>query len=388
MSKVIYKGKTIRLYPNKVQEEVLKSIFDGVRFVWNQMLEMQNTRYANCKEAKFIKAYGMNYLLPCLKIEYPWLKDIDSIALQNENKHLETAFINFWKHGKRHPRFKSKRKEQSYTTSIVGNNIRVVDAHHIRLPKVGTVYFRSSSLPAGKLKSATIRKKASGKYIASLLFETEVEEFPRTDKSCGCDLGLKELAILDDGTRFPIHRFDKALESNLKYWQRLASRRLLRAKEVIKQDPTKDLFDFKNYQKAKRMVAKYHEKISNQRLDTLHKVTTWMVQNYDVIVLEDLKSKFMLKNHKVARAISNAGWNRFINMLRYKCEWYGKKFIQVDAAYTSQTCHVCGCLNNRMGYDRYGWLKVREWTCSECGTLNDRDVNAAINIKEKGLALI
>ena len=133
------------------------------------------------------------------------------------------------------------------------------------------------------------------------------------------------------------------------------------------------------------MVAKHNEKIANQRENYLHVLSTWLVTNYDVIVLEDLKSKLMLKNHKLARAISNAGWNKLIRMIQYKCEWYGKTFVQVDATYTSQTCNECGCINNRLGYDRYGWLKVRSWQCPDCGIIHDRDINAAINIKNKGL---
>ena len=135
------------------------------------------------------------------------------------------------------------------------------------------------------------------------------------------------------------------------------------------------------------MCAKIQEHMANQRQDYLHRLSTWLVRTYDVIVIEDLKVKVMLHNHRLARAISNAGWNRLIEMLRYKCEWYGKTLIQVDPAYTSQTYSACGCVNSRLGYDHYGWLKVREWECPECGAVHDRDVNAAVNIREKGLAV-
>ena len=214
-----------------------------------------------------------------------------------------------------------------------------------------------------------------------------VDDLPSTGKVCGGDLGLKELLILDDGTKISLSRWDKKSEDQLHYWQRLASRRLLKAKEARKADSSLKLNDFRNYQKARKMCAKIQEHIANQRLDYLHKLSSWLVKQYDVIVIEDLKAKVMLHNHKLARAISNAGWSKLIGMLRYKCERYGKTLIQVDPAYTSQTCSVCGCINKRLGYDRYCWLKVREWKCPECGTVHDRDVNAAVNIKEKGLAV-
>ena len=384
MIKKVLKGKMIRIYPNKSQQTLLAKTFGCNRFLWNQMLDMQNARYNNCSDAKFVSTFGMNYLLPCLKVEHPWLKDVDSLSLQQTNSQLNQAFVNFWNKRACHPHFKSKRYEQTYQTS----NACIVDEHHLKLPKLGKIYFRSSSVPKGVIKSATVRLKASGKYYVSLLIETEVEEKVKTNKSCGCDLGLKELLILDNGHKMPLPRFDKELEDKLRYWQRLSSRRLLKAKEVMEKDKTKRLTDFKNYQKARQMVAKYHEKIANQRYDYLQKLSTWLVEQHDVIVLEDLKTKMMLKNHKLARAISNAGWNKFIQMISYKCEWYGKEFVQVNAKYTSQTCHACGCVNGRLGYDRFGWLKVREWECVNCGTRHDRDINAAINIKEKGLTLL
>lgn len=230
-----------------------------------------------------------------------------------------------------------------------------------------------------------MREKASGRFIVSLLFECEVEEKARTGQNVGCDLGLKTLIITSDDDKFPVYRFDKVLERKLNYWKRKSARQLLRAKEAMKEDHDLYLCNFKNYNKARRMAAKYEEKAANQRYDYLQKLSTKIVEEYDIIVLEDLDIKKMMKNHKLARAIGNAGWGMFITMLQYKCEWYGKTFVQVDPSFTSQTCSVCGHRNNRMGMSKFEWLNVREWTCPCCGTHHDRDENAAKNILHEGL---
>ena len=154
----------------------------------------------------------------------------------------------------------------------------------------------------------------------------------------------------------------------------------------MKIDKSLTLTDFKNYQKARILKAKYEEHVANQRNDYLHKLSAYIVETYDVIILEDLKVKLMVKNHKLARAISNAGWNKLVNMIKYKADWYGKTVLQVSPSYTSQTCNVCGLVNNKLGYNKYGWLKVRDWKCLNCNAEHDRDINAAINILNKVFA--
>lgn len=382
MQKEVLKGKMLQLYPTKQQEVVLSQNFGCNRFVYNQMLDMQTKRHKN--GGKYVSTFAMNNLLPQLKKEYPWLKEAESSSLQKSNDNLSAAFKNFFEGNTRYPKFKAKSYEQSMTVKN-NNNIWIIDEHHIHIAKLGDFYFKSSYIPAGKIQTAKITKKASGRYTVSLLLKTVIEVPEKTGKSAGIDLGLKELATLDDGAKFPLPRFDKALEDKLHYWQRLAARRLVKAKQAMKADETLQLTDFKNYQKARQMVAKYNEKIANQRYDYLQKLSTMVVMQYDVIVVEDLKVKFMLRNHKLARAISNAGWKLLIKMLKYKCEWYNKTFVQVNPKYTSQTCSVCGCNNKRLGYDKYGWLKQREWDCPNCGTHHDRDINAAINIKRSAL---
>jgi putative transposase len=389
--KTVLKAKTIRLYPNSEQKMCIAKTCGCARFVYDQMLYMQEQRHKNEPDAKYVSAYGMNYLLTQLKQENHFLYEVDSTSLISANDDLNNGYQRFFKGLGKHPRFKSKHNhEQSYTSKSVNNNIRVLDEHHIRIPKLGSVYFKSGAMPVGRIKSITVRMKASGRYVASVLFETEIDELPCTGKEIGIDMGLHDLMILSDGTKYDCVRFDKRDEEKLRYWQRLASRRLLKAKRAIENDKLiaktepdhviRTLDDFKNYQKARRMVAKYHEHIANCRNDYLQKVSTALLREYDVIAIEDLRTNGMLHNHKLARAVENASWRAFRTMLEYKCDWYGKALYVVNPAYTSQMCHTCGCVNNRLGYDHFGWLKVREWNCPECGAHLDRDINAAQNI--------
>ena len=383
----IKRGFRIRLYPNDAQKEQIAVSFGCSRWLWNNMLAMQKERHDNEPSAPYLSAFSMNYLLKQLKREYPWLKDADSIALTGITENLHNAYTRFFSGQSRFPKFKSKKHEQSYISKCVNNNIVIIDAHHIRIPKLGSVYFKAGKLPHGRICSITIRQKASGKYEASVLCEYEEVDLPKTGKTIGIDVGLKDFAILSDGTKISMPRFDKESEERLRHWQRLASRRLLSAKEAMEKNKDLRLTDFKNYQKARRMCAKIYEHVANQRKDYLYKLSKWLVKTYDVIVIEDLKAKGMMHNHHLSRAIANASWNMFADMLAYKCLSYGKKLIRVNPGYTSQTCNVCGCVNNRMGYNAYGWLKVREWDCPECGSHHDRDINAAININETGLAV-
>ena len=383
---LIKKGYNLRLYPNTEQKIYFARNFGGCRWLFNQMLSLQQDRYYNSPEAKFLTVFSLNNILTRLKVEYPWLKELDSTALTSVTDNLGRAFKNFFAGTSRYPKFKSKKSEQSYSSKCINGNICIIDEHHIRIPKIGVLYYKSGRVPHGRICSVTVRMKASGKYYASVLCEYEEEQLPKAGRTVGIDLGLKDLVILSDGTKIPSIRFDKDMKDQLTYWQRIMSRRLSKAKEAMHKDPNLTLSDFRNYQKARQMVAKIHERIACRRSDYLHKITSWLVENYDVIVVEDLRVKRMLKNHKLARAISNAGWNEFIAMLEYKCAFYEKELRKVNPRNTSQTCCECGCVNGRLGYTSYGWLKVREWNCPTCGTHHDRDINAAINILNIGTA--
>lgn len=376
----MYKGNLIRLYPNDNQLKQIINNIGACRWLYNQMLAMQRERRNNNQSASYINKFAMNNLLSTLKLEYPWLKEADSTSLQNANDSLNSAFNHFFNGKSKYPKFKSKKHGGSFKVSNINSNIAIKDNHHIKVPKLGVLYYRGKK-PTGKIKSITIELKSSGKVLASVLVECDKpKELPKTNKTIGLDLGLHNLAVLSDGNSFPIYRYDKKLENQLAFWQRKYSKRLLKAKEVMKLDNTKKLTDFKNVEKARLMIAKLKEKESNQRLDNLHKLSLWLVRNYDSIAIEELKVKRMLKNHKLAKAISNASWNKLISLIEYKCCLYGKTLKKVNPKYTSQTCSKCGALNNRLNLTKYEWLKIRDWNCPNCGTHLDRDVNAALNI--------
>lgn len=387
---MVQKAYKIRLYPTPDQQVLLARTFGCMRWFWNQMLAMHISRYANNPKAKFINTFGMNNLLKRLKEEYPWLKDVDSSAFQCVSRDLNDAYQRFFKGQNERPKFKKRKYAQSYRTK--SGSIKIIDDHHIQLPILKQVYFRAGRLPQGRIINATVRINSAGQYHASVLVESENQALPKTGKQVGGDLGLKALLNLSDGYKEPIHHYEDKLASKLHYWERRAARRRREAKKAIAWDEhnkvpvPRQLSDFKNYQKARVMVAKYKQKIKNQREDQLHKLTTTMVRNYDVIVLEKLNVKAMMKNHKLARAIGNASWAKLVTMLLYKCEWYDKQLIQIAPYYTSQICAHCGKNNHRLGLNKSEWLSVREWDCPSCGTHLDRDVNAAQNILARGLA--
>ena len=390
---MVLKAVKMRIYPNSAQRSQLWQTFGCVRFVWNQMLNMQIERRKNNSNARFVNAFGMNNLLKQLKVEHPWLKQAESTALQSVNRNLADAFQRFFKGQNKFPRFKSRRYSQSYNSKCVNNNIKVLDRHHIKLPKLGVMYFRAGRLPLGKIKNVTVQLNVVGQYYITVLVESESQALPKEGKSIGGDLGLKSLLNLSDGYKEPINHFEDKYRKKLHHWEKLCSRRYLNAQQKIAWDHhnkvlvPRRLADFKNYQKARTMVAKYRQKIANQRLDQLHKLTTRLVRQYDTIVLEKLNTKGMMKNHHLARAIANASWSKLVTILQYKCEWYGKRLIQVNPAYTSQICANCGENNHRLGLSKSAWLAVREWDCSKCGKHLDRDINAAQVILQRGLAI-
>lgn len=378
---MVLKAVKMRIYPNFGQRDRLMQTFGCTRFVWNQMLNTQIERRKNNPEAKFVNAFDMNNLLKRLKEEYPWLKQAESTALQSANRNLADAFQRFFKGQNKFPHFKSRKYAQSYNSKYVNHNIKVIDDHHIKLPKLGVVYFRSGRLPQGKIKNVTVRLTAANQYYITVLAECENQTLPKTGKYAGGDLGLKSLLNLSDGYKEPIHHFEDKYRKKLHHWEKLHSRRYLLAKQAIAWDyhnkvsAPRQLDDFKNYQKARVMVAKYHQKIADQRLDQLQKLTTKLVKQYDIIVLEKLNIKGMLKNHKL------------VSILQYKCDWYGKKLIQVNPSYTSQICINCGQNNHRLDLNKSKWLDVREWDCPNCGSHLDRDINAVKVILNKGLAI-
>ena len=378
-------GFKLKLYPNKSQLEQLDLMFGNDRFVWNQMLAMMNKRYENNKHLPFLGKFKLNYLLKPLKLEYPFLKQSDSSSLQVVNEFLTQAWQNFFNDktgrvGK--PKFHSRKYlRQSYTGK---STIKVAEKHYLRIPKLG--YVKSSKticLKDCKIKRYTLSLEPDGKYYLAIQAEThKLKESPKTGKAVGIDVGVADLAILSDGIKYS--SFDGAyVERKAKIWQKKYSKRKYRAQVLVAQNKNRQVLiprsleNFKNWQKAQKQKAVYQAKIANKRKDYLHKLTTKIVKQYDVIVIEDLKTKNLMKNYHLAKSIANASWRMFRTMLEYKCKWYGKKLIVVDPKNTSRICSKCGFNSGEKP------LQIREWTCPKCHVHHDRDINAAINILQK-----
>jgi len=273
---------------------------------------MQIERYHN--GGKFVSEFGMDYLIVQLKKEYPFLKKAESTSLQHVSRNLNNAFQKLFKEHSGHPKYKSRKfPKQSYQVSY-NKNICQVDEHRLKLPKLGAVYFKSGRQITGKIKNVTIRLSSTGKFYAVVLVDTKVNRLPKTADEVGIDMGVADLMITSDGVKYPTVRFDKILANKKHYWEkRLARRRLQALKEIAwdhhnKVMEPRELSDFKNCLKAKHMVAKCSEKVANQRSNYLHILTKQLVEQYDVIKIEDLKTKNLLKNHKLARAIANQAW--------------------------------------------------------------------------------
>lgn len=337
-----------------------------------------NTRYKNNQSLKPLKRKQLSVLLTQLKREYIWLKNVDSVAIQCSVLTLSKTFDRFFKKQSKHPKFKSKKRfAQSYTSTIRGNNIRFnANQRYIKLPKLNWVKCRLNiqHIENERIKSVTVKRKSSGQYEISLLVESENQTLHKTGKSVGIDLGITDLAILSDGQRFKSQKLHLKYQKQLYYWEKRMTRRRLQAKKN-----GINLIDAKNYQKAKQQVARIHEKITNTRDDYIHKITTHLVENYDKIVMEDLKTSNMLKNHKLARSIANQSWHKFKIYIQYKCNRYDKQAIIVNPYKTSQICSNCGYDSGKKPLD------IRNWSCPKCYIEHDRDINAAKNILKIGL---
>lgn len=375
------KGIKLRLYPNKTQQDQLDQMFGNDRFVWNKMLAMATARYQNNPKSKFITEYGMDALLKPLKIEYPFLKQSDSTSLQVVNHNLNQAFKRLFKHCSGYPRFKSRKAyKQSYTGK---SSVKVIAKRYIRLPKIG--YIKTSKtdcLQNCKIKRYTISLESTGKYYLSLQVETVINPLPKTGKHVGIDMGIADLAITSDQKKYA--KFSaKWYEKQVIIWQSKFFKRKYNAFVKVCQynhthkNTRQTINDYVNWQKARKHKSIYQAKIANKRKDYLHKLTTHLVKQYDVIVIEDLKTKNLMKNHHLAKSIANSSWRMFRQMLEYKCKWYGKKLITVDPKYTSQNCSNCSFCSGPKP------LQIREWTCPKCHTYHDRDINAAVNILHK-----
>ena len=396
----VLKGIKLRLYPNKQQERDLRQMCGNDRFLWNKLNEMLQSRYENnkhlyngnkSKEAKekrkhvMLSAYDMNYLLPLIKLEFPFLAYSDSSALQVVASNLNQAYLKFFKNPKQFGLPKYKKRDICRLSYTGKSMVSLLAKRYLRLLKLGCIKTsKTNCLKDVKIKRYTIEQDSTNRWYISFQVETNVNEFEKTNKTVGLDLGLTDMVIGSDG--FKSGRFlVPELENEIKSKQRVYSKRRGYAKNKIAQDKNRKvisprtLLDFINVEKARVTKAKSQKRLANKRHNFLHKLSTYLVKNYDIIVIEDLNSKNMIKNHKLAKAIGNASWYEFRTMLEYKCRWYGKQLIIVPPHYTSQKCSNCRHNSGKKTLD------IREWICDNCGIHHDRDINAAKNILVKGL---
>lgn len=306
------------------------------------------------------------------KFEFEWLKEVDSIALQQSRIDLKTAYDNFFRKLKAgqstNLKFKSKHNpKNSYRTISISNSIRV-EENRIKLPKLGFVKFRKSREVLGNIRSATVSKNILGRYYISVLCETEIQKLPEVDSQIGIDLGLKDFCIISNNTKIPNPKYLRQSEQKLIKAQRKLSKRVKGSNNRFKQQ---------------KVVFKLHEKIRNQRLDFLHKLSTKLINENQVICLEDLQVKNMVKNHCLAKSISDVSWSKFVEFLKYKSEWYGRKLVQVDKFFpSSKMCSNCGNIKSDLK------LEDRVYHCPHCGLKIDRDYNASLNILREGLRIL
>ena len=349
-----------RLYPTREQEEYFAKCFGCARFIYNKMLDDKIKHYKKTKQM-------LNNTPAQYKQDYPWLKEVDSLALANAQLYLQSAYRKFFKEKSvGFPRFKRKRNYNSYTTNNQKGTISI-EHGFIKLPKLKTrvklVIDREFS---GVVKSATVSKTPTNKYFVSILVDEDIKRLPKSSNKIGIDVGIRDFAVPSKGDAI-----------NNPKWFRQSEKRLAKLQRQL----SKKKKGSKNREKARLKVALLHVKIANQRNDFLHKLSTQLINDNQVIVIEDLRVKNMLKNSKLSKAISEVSWSEFRRQLEYKANWYGRDIIVAPSNYaSSQLCSSCGHKNKAVKD-----LKVRNWTCPNCNTRHDRDINASKNLLKLAL---
>ncbi len=358
-----------RIFPNKKQQELIQKTFGCVRFVYNYYLNKRKEMYENEKNTFTYNMCSKD--LTNLKKELKWLKEVDSVGLQSSLKDLDNAYQKFFREHAGYPKFKSKKNRyKSYKTKNT-NNCLDFNQNHIKLPKLGLVKVRDKQIPQGRILNATISQEPNRHYYCSLCCaDVEVQQYQKTNKNVGVDLGIVDFATFSDKTKIGNPSFYEKSEKKLAKLQRELSRKTIGSS---------------NWNKARIKIAKLQKHISNQRNDFLQKLTTDIIRNFDVICIEDLDVKSMKETDNKTRnkRVGDVSWTEFRRQLTYKSQWYGRKLSVIGRYYpSSQICHCCGHRDGKKSED------IREWTCPHCNSELDRDVNAAINILNEGLRLL
>ena len=360
MKRIAYK---YRIYPNTEQKVFFAKCFGCVRFFYNKSLSDMNEIYKST--GKFKNITPASY-----KEDYSFLKEVDSFALCNAQLNRNAAFKSFFNHKTAFPRYKSKRNDQSYTTNMVNGNIKISSNNrYISIPKCPRIRIKKHRDFIGTIKSITVSMTTDNKYYISLLVEEETESINLMDNAIGLDLGIKDLIVDSNGHKYKNHKYLTKSQKKL-------------AKEQRKLSHMEKGSNNRNKQRIK--VARLHKHIQNQRNDYLHKLSKKIIDENQIICIEDLKVKNMMNDSKLARNISDVSWSRLVSMLLYKADWYGRTIVKVPKDYpSSQLCHACG-YKNSITRD----LTIRKWICPKCGSIHDRDINAARNILSKGIELL
>lgn len=361
--KTIHRTYKFELLPNKEQKTLLDKHFGCVRFIYNHFLNERKEQYQQDKKTDNYYEQAKTLTELKKKEDTVWLKEVNSQTLQFALRCLDTAYINFFRGNTKFPRFKSKRKKNIFT---IPQYTKVID-NRIYAPKFkGGIKVNIHREIKGKISKFTITKTPTGKYFVSILTEQEYKPTEKTGKFIGLDLGLKDFAITSDDIKYKNNRYTKQYERKLKKAQQHLSRK----------QKGSNMFE-----KQRLKIALIYEKITNTRQDVLHKISNEIVKNYDIICLEDLNVKGMIKNYKLSKHISDASWGTFVRFVEYKAIWNDKHVIKINRFYpSSKTCNVCGYINQDLN------LSDREWTCNN-GHRLDRDLNASINILKEGLKI-
>ena len=359
---MIRRAYKYRIYPTASQREYFAKVFGCVRFFYNKSLSDMDEIFKDKHEFK-------NITPASYKEDYPFLKEVDSLALCNAQLNRNAAFKSFFRKQNAFPKYKSKRHDQSYTTNNQGSVKFSNNNRYISIPKCKRIRIKLHRHFEGTIKSITISKTTDGKYYISLLVETDITPLKENSNAVGLDLGIKDLIVDSNGNKYKNHKYLTKSMRKLEREQRKLS-------HMVKGS--------NNRNKQRIKVARLHKKINNQRNDYLHKLSYSIIHENQVICIEDLKVKNMTKNHKLARSINDASWSRFVSMLIYKASWYGRTIVKIPNNYpSSQLCSICGYKNPITKE-----LNVRKWICPNCNSIHDRDINAANNILSKGIEIL